>query len=151
VIAWTNLHIWSQSGLAHSGERVINTKMPYRSPFPSTNSLPPLSIPQLYVTILHITFKPHLITLLFLIINQNNKQPSTSPPITMPPKPKLNVQSFPRPPLLEKTPRHLQVKWRGHTIADTTDAYWVLETYHPPSISPFLSKEIQSALSFIQL
>lgn len=53
--------------------------------------------------------------------------------INMPPKPKLNVQNFPRPPLLERTPRHLQVKWHGLTIADTKDAYWVLETYHPPS------------------
>jgi uncharacterized protein (DUF427 family) len=51
----------------------------------------------------------------------------------MPPKPKLNVQNFPRPPLLERTPRHLQIKWQGQTIADTEDAYWVLETYHPPS------------------
>lgn len=55
-------------------------------------------------------------------------------PLTiMPPKPKLNVHNFPRPPLLEKTPRHLQVKWRDQTIADTKDAYWVLETTHPPS------------------
>ncbi|PBP16642.1 DUF427-domain-containing protein [Diplocarpon rosae] len=51
----------------------------------------------------------------------------------MPPKPKLNVQNFPRPPLLERTPRHLQIKWHGHTIADTQDAYWVLETYHAPT------------------
>lgn len=49
-------------------------------------------------------------------------------------KTKLNVQSFPRPPLLEKTPRHLQIKWNGEVIADTKDAYWVLETHHPPSI-----------------
>lgn len=48
-------------------------------------------------------------------------------------KAKLNVQSFPRPPLLEKTPRHLQIKWNGQLIADTKDAYWVLETHHPPS------------------
>lgn len=46
---------------------------------------------------------------------------------------KLNVQSFPRPPLLEKTPRHLQIRWNGELIADTKDAYWVLETHHPPS------------------
>lgn len=46
---------------------------------------------------------------------------------------KLNVQSFPRPPLLEKTNRHLQVKWNGQTIAETRDAYWVLETHHPPT------------------
>lgn len=56
------------------------------------------------------------------------------PPTTMIPKPKLNVHNFPRPPLLEKVPRHLQVKWRDQTIADTKDAYWVLETTHPPSI-----------------
>lgn len=49
-------------------------------------------------------------------------------------KTKLNVQSFPRPPLLERTPRHLQIKWNGDSIiADTKDAYWVLETHHPPS------------------
>ncbi|KAM0805701.1 hypothetical protein BDR22DRAFT_884671 [Usnea florida] len=51
----------------------------------------------------------------------------------MPPKPKLNVHNFPRPPLLEQTSRHLQVKWRDQIIADTKDAYWVLETTHPPT------------------
>ncbi|KAI4209901.1 MAG: hypothetical protein LQ351_007186 [Letrouitia transgressa] len=51
----------------------------------------------------------------------------------MPPKPKLNVQNFPRPPLLEKVPRHLQIVWNNHAIADTRDAYWVLETTHPPT------------------
>ncbi|KAI4164360.1 MAG: hypothetical protein LQ342_002007 [Letrouitia transgressa] len=50
----------------------------------------------------------------------------------MPPKPKLNVQNFPRPPLLEKISRHLRIVWNNHTIADTRDAYWVLETTHPP-------------------
>ncbi|KAK6594610.1 hypothetical protein H4I96_10341 [Botrytis cinerea] len=49
------------------------------------------------------------------------------------PKPRLNVQNFPRPPLLEKTSRHLVVKYRGQTIAETSDAYWVLETYHSPT------------------
>ncbi|KAL8757925.1 MAG: hypothetical protein Q9184_004083 [Pyrenodesmia sp. 2 TL-2023] len=47
--------------------------------------------------------------------------------------PKLNVHNFPRPPLLEKTPRHLQIKWNNQLIADTKDAYWVLETTHPPT------------------
>lgn len=51
----------------------------------------------------------------------------------MPPKPRLNVHNFPRPPLLERTARHLQIKWNGELIADTKDAYWVLETTHPPS------------------
>ncbi|WPG99842.1 Hypothetical protein R9X50_00266200 [Acrodontium crateriforme] len=48
-------------------------------------------------------------------------------------KPKLNPRNFPRPPLCEKTARHLQVKWGNQVIADTKDAYWVLETYHPPT------------------
>lgn len=46
---------------------------------------------------------------------------------------KLNPRNFPRPPLCERTPRHLVVKWNGATIADTKDAYWVLETHHPPT------------------
>lgn len=58
-------------------------------------------------------------------------------PFKMASKTKLNVQSFPRPPLLEKTPRHLQVTWNGELIADTKDAYWVLETHHPPSMYNF--------------
>ena len=53
--------------------------------------------------------------------------------IIMPPKPPLNPRNFPRPPLLERTPRRLQIKWNGTLIADTSDAYWVLETTHPPS------------------
>lgn len=48
-------------------------------------------------------------------------------------KPKLNVHNFPRPPLCEKTNRHLLIKWNDQTIAETTDAYWVLETTHPPT------------------
>ena len=64
-----------------------------------------------------------------------------SSPSSMPPKPKLNVQNFPRPSLLEKTPRHLQIKWHEKTIADTKDAFWVLETYHSPS-KPSLTSSI---------
>ncbi|KAL9639524.1 MAG: hypothetical protein Q9164_000877 [Protoblastenia rupestris] len=51
----------------------------------------------------------------------------------MPPKPKLNVQSFPRPPHLEKVPRNVLVKYQNQTIAETKDAYWALETHHPPT------------------
>ncbi|KAH7390137.1 hypothetical protein BKA64DRAFT_678515 [Cadophora sp. MPI-SDFR-AT-0126] len=64
---------------------------------------------------------------LLLVFNRKEKK------IKMPPKPKLNVQNFPRPPLLERTSRHLQIKWHGQTIADTKEAYWVLETYHAPT------------------
>lgn len=53
----------------------------------------------------------------------------------MAPKPRLNVHDFPRPPLLELTPRHLVLRWNGQTLADTKSAYWVLETTHPPSRS----------------
>ena len=45
-------------------------------------------------------------------------------------KPKLNVHKFPRPPTCEKTDRHLVIKWNDIVIADTKDAYWVLETTH---------------------
>lgn len=62
--------------------------------------------------------------------------------VNMPPKPKLNVHNFPRPPLLERTPRHLQIKWNDQVIADTTEAFWVLETTHPPSTSLRLLKII---------
>ena len=55
---------------------------------------------------------------------------------TMPPKPSLIPANFPRPPLLERTSRHLQVKWNGSLVADTKEGYWVLETYHPPSELP---------------
>ncbi|KAH6648682.1 hypothetical protein BKA67DRAFT_661638 [Truncatella angustata] len=48
-------------------------------------------------------------------------------------KTRLNVQSFPRPPLLERTIRHLQIKWNNQLIADTKEAFWVLETHHPPT------------------
>ena len=62
---------------------------------------------------------------------------STQRILTMAAKPKLNVQSFPRPPRLERTTRHLQIRWQGQVIADTANtvdaAYWVLETHHPPS------------------
>lgn len=46
---------------------------------------------------------------------------------------KLNPRNFPRPPLCERTPKHLEVKWGGKVIADTKEAYWVLETFHPPT------------------
>ena len=57
----------------------------------------------------------------------------------MPPKPPLDPRKFPRPPALEKLSRRLQVKWKGAVIADTKDAYWVLETHHAPSTSNRLS------------
>ncbi|KAG6009335.1 hypothetical protein E4U21_002643 [Claviceps maximensis] len=52
--------------------------------------------------------------------------------MSSPPR-RLNVQSFPRPPCLERISRHLLVKYRGDIIADTKEAFWVLETHHPPT------------------
>lgn len=46
---------------------------------------------------------------------------------------KLNPRNFPRPPSCDQTPRHLQVIWDGQVIADTKEAYWALETFHPPT------------------
>jgi len=54
-------------------------------------------------------------------------------------KVKLNVQSFPRPPALQKISRDIRITFRGDTIAQTQDAYWVLETHHPPSGFPVMT------------
>lgn len=59
---------------------------------------------------------------------------------------KLDPRTFPRPPLCEQTPRHLQIRWGGQVIADTKAAYWVLETHHPPTY--YLPKDdIKAALT----
>ncbi len=39
---------------------------------------------------------------------------------------------YPRPPRLEPTPRRIRIVVAGETIVDTTDAWRVLETSHPP-------------------
>ncbi|WP_022835800.1 DUF427 domain-containing protein [Salisaeta longa] len=44
-----------------------------------------------------------------------------------------SVWDYPRPPRLERTDRHLQVIFDGVLLADTTAAYRVLETSHPPT------------------
>lgn len=43
-----------------------------------------------------------------------------------------SVWDYPRPPRLEPTTKRVQVVFAGVTIADTTRAYRVLETSHPP-------------------
>lgn len=48
----------------------------------------------------------------------------------------IDPRTFPRPPRLERIAKELLIKWpgpNGATIASTKDAFWVLETYHPPS------------------
>lgn len=43
-----------------------------------------------------------------------------------------SVWAYPRPPRLERTPRRLRIEIDGRTIAETTSAWRVLETSHPP-------------------
>ncbi len=50
--------------------------------------------------------------------------------MTLPPE---RVADYPRPPRLERVPQRITVVLGGETIADTTAAYRVLETTHPPT------------------
>lgn len=43
-----------------------------------------------------------------------------------------SVWDYPRPPRLEPTAKHIQIIFNGVMIADTHQAYRVLETSHPP-------------------
>lgn len=55
-------------------------------------------------------------------------------PVPTPPRPgQESVWAYPRPPRLERTPRRLEIWLGGVRIADTTGAYRVLETSHPPT------------------
>lgn len=44
-----------------------------------------------------------------------------------------SVWDYPRPPRLERTNRHLKVVVDGQVIAETSNAYRMLETSHPPT------------------
>lgn len=44
-----------------------------------------------------------------------------------------SVWDYPRPPRLERSSRHVRVQLGGAVIADSTRAFRVLETSHPPS------------------
>ena len=44
-----------------------------------------------------------------------------------------SVWDYPRPPRLERDSRRVQVWHEGTLIADTTRAFRILETYHPPT------------------
>lgn len=43
-----------------------------------------------------------------------------------------SVWDYPRPPRLEKSNQHVQVRFNGETIAESRQTYRVLETSHPP-------------------
>lgn len=58
---------------------------------------------------------------------------ASSPPTTIM---TLDPRTFPRPPLLQQIKKNILIKFpgpNGQTVASTTNAYWVLETYHPPT------------------
>ncbi|KAJ9659337.1 hypothetical protein H2198_003213 [Neophaeococcomyces mojaviensis] len=65
----------------------------------------------------------------------NNTATTTGATAATKPKQKLNVHKFPRPPLCERTDRALLIKWGDAVVAETKrgEAYWVLETTHPPT------------------
>lgn len=44
-----------------------------------------------------------------------------------------SVQSYPRPPALERVAQRIMIHFGGQVIADTTGAYRVLETHHAPT------------------
>lgn len=44
-----------------------------------------------------------------------------------------SVWDYPRPAIMEPTSKHLRVVFAGTTLAETRDAYRVLETSHPPT------------------
>lgn len=48
-------------------------------------------------------------------------------------RPKESVWSYPRPPRVEPSRRHVVIEVGGRTLADTRGAWRVLETSHPPT------------------
>ena len=44
-----------------------------------------------------------------------------------------SVWDYPRPPRIEKTDMPIKVVFNGQVIAETTNAYRILETSHPPA------------------
>jgi uncharacterized protein (DUF427 family) len=54
-------------------------------------------------------------------------------PLRVPPGPgQESVWDYPRPPVVERVPQRLTVVLGGNQVADTTAAWRVLETSHPP-------------------
>jgi len=52
---------------------------------------------------------------------------------TSPPLPRENVQSYPRPPVVEPVPQRILIRHGGGVVARTSRALRVLETHHAPS------------------
>ncbi len=60
-------------------------------------------------------------------------RPTPDPPGAPVGEGRESVWDYPRPPRLERTGKRIRVVFAGVTIVDTTDAYRVLETSHPPN------------------
>lgn len=58
-----------------------------------------------------------------------------------------SVWDYPRPPVVERTARHIEVVLGGQVVADTTHALRVLETSHPPVYYVPLEDVAEGALS----
>lgn len=58
-----------------------------------------------------------------------------------------SVWDYPRPPIVERTSRHIEVVFGGQVIADSTRALRVLETSHPPVYYVPLEDIAEGALS----
>lgn len=53
--------------------------------------------------------------------------------MSLPMLPTEDVQTYPRPPLLESAPYPIRVEAEGQIIINTRDAWRVCETHHPPT------------------
>lgn len=51
----------------------------------------------------------------------------------IPAKNQESVWGYPRPPRVERTNKRIRIIFNGETLVDTTQAYRVLETSHPPA------------------
>lgn len=57
-----------------------------------------------------------------------------TPPAPIPPGPgQESVWDYPRPAIAEPTAKRIQIRFAGALLADSTRAYRILETSHPPS------------------
>ena len=60
--------------------------------------------------------------------------PIAAASMAKPPRPRLNTGDFPEQPRVEKVSRHVRIFYNGLEIAETREAYWVLEMHRPPSM-----------------
>lgn len=77
------------------------------------------------------TFTILTLTLLSAFFFPTSTITTTEEPATM-----LDPKTFPRPPSLSRIQKHILIKWpgpAGSIIAETRNASWVLETFHPPT------------------